>query len=500
MEYSTNLSLPFIMPSQAQKHVTHNEALRVIDALVQLSVASTDLTAPPADPADGERHIVGSGAIGDWAGHDDDVAAFQDGAWAFHAPADGWIAWDMSAARLLSWTGTAWIDAGAAMVNPAEMVGINTTADATNRLAVKTDAALFSHDDVTPGSGDTQLKLNKAADSATASFLFQTDYSGRAEIGLTGDDKLHIKTSADGSTWRDNAVFYDERLVVGADQAYDVHYGVITPIFQTNSPAANAGMAAVNWGDDNSQSNFHFAKSRGGAVGAHSNLQDGDGIGGFHWTGSDGTTFVPGASIRVQVEGTPATDTMPARILLMTSNGTTGPAVVERFRIQSDGTTRPGADNTYDLGAAPYRWANIYAANGTIQTSDIRDKDLVGDLCFAGTMIDAVSPVLFRWKVGSYGMVASTTETISDADGIEVPKVDQMPRGGVRIHAGFLAQDLKSAMDNAGVDFGAWGLSDRDDLNSRQWTRPDQLVAVLWAALRETREEITKLKSTISDR
>ena len=31
---SSNLKLPFILPSQAQKHVTHNEALQILDALV----------------------------------------------------------------------------------------------------------------------------------------------------------------------------------------------------------------------------------------------------------------------------------------------------------------------------------------------------------------------------------------------------------------------------------------------------------------------------------
>ncbi len=49
-------------------------------------------------------------------------------------------------------------------------------------------------------------------------------------------------------------------------------------------------------------------------------------------------------------------------------------------------------------------------------------------------------------------------------------------------------------MDAAGVDFGAWGLEDTVDPESRQWVRPDQLSAVLWAALRETRAEVAALK------
>ena len=78
---TTHLLLPYILAAQAQKHVTHNEALRILDGLVQLSVLDRDLTAPPGSPADGDRYIVASGATGDWAGWDLNVALWTDGAW-----------------------------------------------------------------------------------------------------------------------------------------------------------------------------------------------------------------------------------------------------------------------------------------------------------------------------------------------------------------------------------------------------------------------------------
>ena len=62
MENTPNLSLPYIMPSQAQKHVTHNEALRALDILVQLAVLDRDLTVPPSAPDEGDRHIVAAAA------------------------------------------------------------------------------------------------------------------------------------------------------------------------------------------------------------------------------------------------------------------------------------------------------------------------------------------------------------------------------------------------------------------------------------------------------
>src|SRR6201999_88009 len=76
------------------------------------------------------------------------------------------------------------------------MLGVNTTADTTNRLATKSSALLFDN----VGNG-VQAKLNKHAGGDTASLLYQTDYSGRAELGLTGDDDLHVKVSPDGASW-----------------------------------------------------------------------------------------------------------------------------------------------------------------------------------------------------------------------------------------------------------------------------------------------------------
>ena len=61
MTDTPNLGLPFIEGSQAQKHVTHNEALRILDAAIQIAVLDLTRTAPPSSPAEGERHVVASG-------------------------------------------------------------------------------------------------------------------------------------------------------------------------------------------------------------------------------------------------------------------------------------------------------------------------------------------------------------------------------------------------------------------------------------------------------
>lgn len=200
MSNTPNLDLPYIAAAQAQKHVTHNEAIRRLDALIQLSVADRDLSAPPAAPADGARYIVAANATGTWAGQEGRVAAWQDGAWAFLTPRAGWLAWVADETVLLSHNGSDWMEAGA-QVNPAPLVGVNATADSTNRLSVSSPASLFNHE----GAGH-QLKINKAQDVETASLLYQTGWSGRAEMGTAGDDDFHIKVSADGSVWKEALV------------------------------------------------------------------------------------------------------------------------------------------------------------------------------------------------------------------------------------------------------------------------------------------------------
>lgn len=93
MANTDNLSMPQIAAAQAQKHVTHNEALKVLDAVVMLSIIDKDLTAPPGSPAAGDRYIVGASATGAWSGQDGNLAAYQDSAWEFYAPQEGWMAW-----------------------------------------------------------------------------------------------------------------------------------------------------------------------------------------------------------------------------------------------------------------------------------------------------------------------------------------------------------------------------------------------------------------------
>lgn len=109
MTNTPNLALPFIYAAQAQKHVTHNEALRGLDCLVQLSVLSRVLAAPPGSPADGARYIVAASPTGLWTGQAGKIAAYQDGTWTFYQPLEGWALWVADEATMLVYVSGVWV-------------------------------------------------------------------------------------------------------------------------------------------------------------------------------------------------------------------------------------------------------------------------------------------------------------------------------------------------------------------------------------------------------
>ena len=202
MENTDRLNLPYLMAAQAQKHVTHNEALRMLDALVHLSVTSRALSTPPSEPEESEAFLVAVGGSDAWQGHDGEVAVFVDGFWMFHAVQEGWLVWISDEAVFLIYNGTNWLAPPVPTeLNDLQSVGIGLNGDAVNKLAVSSEAVLLTH-----AGADHRLKINKNNEADTASILFQTNYEGRAEFGTTGDDDWHVKTSADANTWHEAIV------------------------------------------------------------------------------------------------------------------------------------------------------------------------------------------------------------------------------------------------------------------------------------------------------
>lgn len=226
-ETSSNLALPFIQPAQAQKHVTHNEAIERLDVIVQLTVQAFAAETPPASPTEGQTWALGAAPLGDWVGQAGQLASWAGGGWLFLAPQTGWQAYGVAEGVLRVYTSGTWASAVPDLDNLAG-VGVNATADTGNRLSVSSPATLLNHE----GAGH-QLKLNKSASGETASLLYQTGFSGRAEMGTTGTDDFAIKVSADGAAW------FDALSVAGATGHVNIaHVLHLTPGAAPVSPTA----------------------------------------------------------------------------------------------------------------------------------------------------------------------------------------------------------------------------------------------------------------------
>ena len=496
MESTSNLSLPYIVPSQAQAPVTHNEALRLLDALVQLAVSGRGETEPPAEPQNGDRYIVADGSSGDWTGWDGDIAFFIDGSWIRLAPTVGWRAWVEDEEAFLIWNGEAWkAIAGPGSETEFDGLGIRTNPDSGNRLAVKSDAVLFSHDDQTPGTGDMRATLNKAAAAKDVGFVFQNDWSSRALFGLLGSDDLTLKVSPDGASFLTSlrAGSQDGKLKLAGEPFFN--YSALNVMGRSLTGTGNSwfGMTVTNTNADNT--------AKGGAVltGAPYNNAHKPWMVLGPWGTSAGHTIfygggswgVPEATAHQFYAGTyqPSVD-----------NGSTAAMSITNAGVISYRNNYPGADNTYSLGTSSLKWSVVYAATGTINTSDGRLKDVQGPVPLGLDFIRQLNPVAYRWKTGGHEIVTEWRDAPAGKEEVGPVAVDMaVPKPGARTHYGLIAQQVKQALEAHGItDFAGWTLADRNDPESEQGLRYDQFVPILIKAVQELAAEMNAMRRVLT--
>lgn len=109
-QYSARYALPLLVTAQAQKEITHNEALVLIDALLHPVVQERVSTPPVLEDDDtGKCWLVATSASGIWGGHDDEIACWIGGSWRYLSLPFGACVFDISSNSEWRQTPAGWL-------------------------------------------------------------------------------------------------------------------------------------------------------------------------------------------------------------------------------------------------------------------------------------------------------------------------------------------------------------------------------------------------------
>jgi hypothetical protein len=403
---STNLTLPYLFGGQAQKHVTVNESLRRLDAIVQLAVASATASTQPANPADGAVHIVPPGKSGaQWSSFSDhSLAYYRDGSWEQIIPREGWLAHARDTDQLLHFTGAAWT-----MYAPGQALAVSSS----DRLLGRASAGAGPAEEIACTAAGRAL-----IDDANASAQRTTLGLGTAAVKNTGGSGDAVPLLNAVNTWSATQVIQPAGYQ-GLSIRAKASGGAPTMIkFETSAGVIRYDMQV---GDDASGNPF-----------------------GLNFYNASGIYAATPISVNAST----------GRLTL----GALGSSLVA------------GADNTHNLGSAANRWATVYAATGTINTSDAREKTPLRP--FSAAELRAVRRVMAG--AGMYRWLSSVEEKGEAA----------------RLHAGVTAQAVAEAFAAEGLDAERYALFCRDEPNDgeggeseRLGLRHDQLLLMMLVAI-----------------
>jgi len=214
MTDTPRLSLPVIEAAQAQKHVTHNEALTLLDALTQLTVESRSLSAPPGSPAEGACYIPAAAATGAWTGWDGQIAV-NDGGWFVIAPFPGLKAWVRDERATLTYEDGVWRD-GIALTPNGGRVTLRAKEEEltlTGAYVETADAAFIPDRAIVLGvASRTTLAIAGATSYAVGTASNTTQFGdllgvalGSTNVGVIGPTGLYadtkVRVTANGSSF-----------------------------------------------------------------------------------------------------------------------------------------------------------------------------------------------------------------------------------------------------------------------------------------------------------
>ena len=108
-DLSDRFKLPLLAAGQAQKEITHNEALTLADMLLHCVVVSVAPAIVPSAPVPGQCWIVGNSPSGAWAGQAGAIAGWSAGGWRFAASVEGMAVWSLADSLVVRRSGALWV-------------------------------------------------------------------------------------------------------------------------------------------------------------------------------------------------------------------------------------------------------------------------------------------------------------------------------------------------------------------------------------------------------
>lgn len=206
------LQLPLLASSQAQKHVTVNEALIRLDALTHPVALSATVSTPPS-ATDGDAYIVPTGATGEWTGQEKSLAVFDNGGWLYLSPRRGWRVWIEDQNDYATFAADRWVSSLSGAYEEGAYSSIRiATADETLSGATHTTSLLLPDRAVVIG-----VTARVIADISGVSVTgWRIGVSGAEDrygsaIGLAAD------SSSNGVTSAPVAYYADTPLVISAE-------------------------------------------------------------------------------------------------------------------------------------------------------------------------------------------------------------------------------------------------------------------------------------------